>query len=202
MTAQPTNPQATALSPDIRALLEAIRDAIDLPIPGPADADDRAYHQDLSRRTDIVYTAIRRTLNGRLDLATPGLRDMTARCPITYTMWQAPDATDAEPEPQHEQASDTQQPNSLTAALNLAKSSGLAVVVTVNGTKIKVTYDAKTITWAVITEDLGRHGALRQGEDGKWVATRCRLQARDSYTDPNTGLGWILGDQPGQEAGQ
>ncbi|WP_405543492.1 hypothetical protein OG590_10045 [Streptomyces goshikiensis] len=68
-------------------LLEAIVDALDLPLPSIAEADEQLYYQLLERRTLAVRITIsaNRTVSRDPRLAAATIRRRTAEEPVTYT---------------------------------------------------------------------------------------------------------------------
>ncbi len=79
----------TALPDDVRELLAAVRDALNIPMPGIDDADERAHYRVLRERAATARIA----LDGVLDRG-HGLADCASwvsRCiaemPVTYTVW-------------------------------------------------------------------------------------------------------------------
>ncbi|WP_153813467.1 hypothetical protein [Streptomyces sp. SUK 48] len=78
-----------SLPEPVVSLLRAVHDALDLPLPGLTDADERAYHvlmHDRASRARIVLAGV---LADRHDLgpADAMLREWTAGAPVTYTPW-------------------------------------------------------------------------------------------------------------------
>ncbi|MEV6807329.1 hypothetical protein [Streptomyces sp. NPDC051132] len=71
------------------ALLRALHDALDLPLPGLTDADERAYHLLLHDRASRARIILECALVSNHDLgpATEQLRAWTAEGPVTYTPW-------------------------------------------------------------------------------------------------------------------
>jgi hypothetical protein len=82
---------ASTLSSDVRDLLTAIRDALDVPLPGIEDSDERAYHRLLDLRRTAVHVALTTWLDSddrpiRPD-DTAYIRRRTAETPVTYTVY-------------------------------------------------------------------------------------------------------------------
>jgi hypothetical protein len=90
---------APTLSSDVLDLLTAIHDALDVPLPGLTDRDERAYQRLLEDRRSAIYT----TLHAILDEDVQRINEHDARyiqsrtetTPVTYAVWQGL-ATDAE----------------------------------------------------------------------------------------------------------
>jgi hypothetical protein len=72
----------------VAELLAAVVEALDMPLPSLDDADERAYHRLLERRTAAVRNALAAKLQ-YLDYGvsdtTNAIRRRTAEEPITYT---------------------------------------------------------------------------------------------------------------------
>ncbi|WP_374773796.1 hypothetical protein OG756_12935 [Streptomyces sp. NBC_01310] len=68
-------------------LLEAIVDALDLPLPSIAEADERLYYRLLERRALAVRIIIEanRTVSRDPRLAADAIRTRAAEEPVTYT---------------------------------------------------------------------------------------------------------------------
>ncbi|MGX1504644.1 UNVERIFIED_CONTAM: hypothetical protein RKD43_003269 [Streptomyces graminofaciens] len=69
-------------------LLAAVVAALDLPLPSIDDADERAYHRLLERRTSDVRIALEvklQYLGDDVSDTTEAIRRRTAEEPITYT---------------------------------------------------------------------------------------------------------------------
>lgn len=79
------------LSPEVAALLAAIRDALDVPLPGVGDADERQHRSLLERRAHAVFTAmsalVREGTGDGLAFETQYIRSRTAGLPVTYAVW-------------------------------------------------------------------------------------------------------------------
>ncbi|MFI0230795.1 hypothetical protein [Streptomyces sp. NPDC017086] len=71
------------------ALLRALHDALDLPLPGLTDADERAYHLLLHDRASRARIILECVLVNDHDLgpAAERLTAWTAEGPVTYTPW-------------------------------------------------------------------------------------------------------------------
>ncbi|MFF5535567.1 hypothetical protein ACFY71_24315 [Streptomyces cinerochromogenes] len=71
------------------ALLRAIHDALDLPLPGLTDADERAYHLLLHDRVSQARIILECVLTEGHDFgpAAERLTAWTAGEPVTYTPW-------------------------------------------------------------------------------------------------------------------
>lgn len=83
------------LPADIAALLAAVCDALDIPLPGIDDADERARTQLLVTRSARARIAVECVLAGH-DVANNAdwLRETTADTPVTYTPWVPPEQRD------------------------------------------------------------------------------------------------------------
>lgn len=82
-----TDPQRADAWPDpVVALLRAVHDALDIPLPGLTDEDERAYAKLLDRRTAEARIILACVLNAGHGAggATASLR---ARHPVTYIPW-------------------------------------------------------------------------------------------------------------------
>lgn len=77
------------LSEPVVALLRAVHDALDLPLPGLTDADERAYARLLDRRAMEARVALACVLQDEHELggAAATLREMVQLGPVTYTPW-------------------------------------------------------------------------------------------------------------------
>lgn len=71
------------------ALLRAVHDALDLPLPGLTDADERAYHVLMHDRASQARVILECILTSGHDLgpAAERLNTLTAQAPVTYTPW-------------------------------------------------------------------------------------------------------------------
>ncbi|MFD3777967.1 hypothetical protein [Streptomyces sp. NPDC058612] len=69
------------------ALLDAIMDALNLPLPSIAETDERLYYRLLERRALTVRITLRANLTVSRDpqLAADAIRIRTAEEPVTYT---------------------------------------------------------------------------------------------------------------------
>ncbi|GLV72125.1 hypothetical protein ACH4VS_06710 [Streptomyces hygroscopicus] len=87
----PNTPKTAPAGTDaVMALLRAVHDALDLPLPGLTDQDEREHYYLLTDRA----AAARVVLAGVLDRgfafesAAAYLRDRTDGAPVTYTPWE------------------------------------------------------------------------------------------------------------------
>ncbi|QRX92038.1 hypothetical protein [Streptomyces noursei] len=71
------------------ALLRAVQQALDIPLPDVTDGDERAYATLLQRRSVDVRVILAGVLHDghKVGLAAESLRSWTAERPITYTPW-------------------------------------------------------------------------------------------------------------------
>ncbi|MFD3678112.1 hypothetical protein [Streptomyces sp. NPDC058613] len=71
------------------ALLDAIVDALNLPLPSIAVADEQLYYRLLERRALAVRITLRanRTVSRDPQLAADAIRTRTAEEPVTYTLY-------------------------------------------------------------------------------------------------------------------
>ncbi|MFF8989557.1 hypothetical protein ACF09H_06260 [Streptomyces sp. NPDC014983] len=78
-----------SLPEPVVALLRAVYDALDLPLPGLTDADERAYHVLMHDRASLARVVLSGVLvNGHnLGPAAAMLNQWTAGAPVTYTPW-------------------------------------------------------------------------------------------------------------------
>ncbi|WP_030750439.1 hypothetical protein [Streptomyces sp. NRRL S-31] len=78
-----------SLPAPVAELLRAVRDSLDLPLPGLTDADERAYHVLLHYRASHARIVLEGVLSDRHDLgpAAARLTEWTAGEPVTYTPW-------------------------------------------------------------------------------------------------------------------
>ncbi|MFG2634349.1 hypothetical protein ACGFX8_10445 [Streptomyces sp. NPDC048362] len=85
-----TNPEQVDTLPEpVVALLRAVHDALDIPLPGATDADERAYDRLLDRRAmhaRVTLACILQDGHG-VGRSAAVLRDLTSREPVTYTPW-------------------------------------------------------------------------------------------------------------------
>jgi hypothetical protein len=86
------------LSSDVLDLLAAIRDALDVPLPSLAEADERAWHRLMARRLSELHVTLSVALDPKwadgVDAAHEAaqIRQRTAATPVTYTVWEAAEA--------------------------------------------------------------------------------------------------------------
>ncbi|MFI5977965.1 hypothetical protein [Streptomyces sp. NPDC051452] len=78
-----------SLPEPVVALLRAVHDALDLPLPGLTDADERAYARLLDRRVMEARVSLACVLldGHKVGGAAARLRDMVKLGPVTYTPW-------------------------------------------------------------------------------------------------------------------
>ncbi|WP_030169339.1 hypothetical protein [Streptomyces sp. NRRL S-813] len=71
------------------ALLRAVHDALDIPLPGLTDADEREHAALLAQRAREARIALACVLVDGHDIARAAelLRAWTERLPVTYTPW-------------------------------------------------------------------------------------------------------------------
>ncbi|MGW4687691.1 hypothetical protein ACWEPM_22710 [Streptomyces sp. NPDC004244] len=71
-------------------LLDAIVEALDLPLPSIAEADERLYYRLLERRALAVRIVIEsnRAVTRDPRLAADAIRTQTAEDPVTYTLFE------------------------------------------------------------------------------------------------------------------
>ncbi|MFI0736840.1 hypothetical protein ACH4PU_01845 [Streptomyces sp. NPDC021100] len=71
------------------ALLRAVHDALDIPLPGLSDEDERAYHLLLQHRTSDVRVIVADVLGMGHDIghSAQTLSAWTSQEPVTYTAW-------------------------------------------------------------------------------------------------------------------
>ncbi|MGW3026346.1 hypothetical protein [Streptomyces sp. NPDC001221] len=85
-----TAPQrADSLPEPVVALLRAVHDALDIPLPGLTDGDERAYATLLARRAMEARITLACILQDGHEVgwAAASLRDQVKRGPVTYTPW-------------------------------------------------------------------------------------------------------------------
>ncbi|MFJ2631081.1 hypothetical protein ACIO6U_03830 [Streptomyces sp. NPDC087422] len=92
-TAAKDSPRAAStLSSDVVDLLAAIRDALDVPLPGVEDRDERRFCRLMDDRRSAVYATLKALLDERdpriIARDAEYIRRRTADTPITYTVWQ------------------------------------------------------------------------------------------------------------------
>jgi hypothetical protein len=70
-------------------LLRAVYDALDVPLPGLTDEDERAYASLVARRVRDARVVLACVLNDghKAGAAAESLRAWTAQEPVTYTPW-------------------------------------------------------------------------------------------------------------------
>ncbi|MEU6221106.1 hypothetical protein ABZ845_26895 [Streptomyces sp. NPDC047022] len=89
MTGRTDLQRADSWPEPVVALLRAVHDALDIPLPSLADEDERAYAKLLARRaTDarVILACVLRK-GHEADGATASLRSWTTDQPVTYTPW-------------------------------------------------------------------------------------------------------------------
>lgn len=83
------------LTPAVLELLAAIRDALDVPLPGVEDRDERRFCWLLDDRRSAVYSTLAAILDGADpqigDSDTAYIRRRIEDRPVTYTVWVDPD---------------------------------------------------------------------------------------------------------------
>lgn len=79
-------------------LLTAIRDALDIPLPGVEDRDERRFCWLMDHRRSAVYSTLNAILDSPLtrvdDRDAAHIRRRTAETPVTYTVWEPPAPAD------------------------------------------------------------------------------------------------------------
>jgi hypothetical protein len=75
-------------------LMGAVLDAIDLPLPGLGDADERAHRRLLRARVGSAIAALSASVDQGLAVDPAYLREMTDRYPVTYAVWTPDPAED------------------------------------------------------------------------------------------------------------
>ncbi|MGY4967578.1 hypothetical protein [Streptomyces sp. 900105245] len=89
---QRATPQGVGSLPEpVVALLRVVHDALDIPLPGLTDADERAYARLLELRTmhaRVTLACILQDGHG-VGQSVSFLRDRLEREPVTYTPWAA-----------------------------------------------------------------------------------------------------------------
>lgn len=86
-----------SLTPEVRDLLASIHEALVIPLPGLADADERAYYKLMERRISDVRQIVSMVLDVPsclLDGDAKAMRRRTADSPVTYTVWVRPEDRD------------------------------------------------------------------------------------------------------------
>ncbi|MEE4546757.1 hypothetical protein V2S66_32935 [Streptomyces sp. V4-01] len=90
---------APTLSSDVLDLLTAIHDALDVPLPGLAASDERAFQRLMEDRRSAIYSTLHSILGDGVqrinDHDARYIRRRTEATPVTYAVWQGL-ATDAE----------------------------------------------------------------------------------------------------------
>ncbi|POX54857.1 hypothetical protein [Streptomyces sp. Ru72] len=78
-----------SLPEPVAALLRAVHDALDIPLPGLTDADERAYTTLLARRVMEARVTLACILQDGHEVgwAAASLREQVKRGPVTYTPW-------------------------------------------------------------------------------------------------------------------
>ncbi len=90
-----TRKGASTLSSDILDLLAAIRDHVDVPLPGTDDADERAWRTLMYRRLTELHTSLDVALSAKwADTTDPAdeaayIRARTAATPVTYAVFES-----------------------------------------------------------------------------------------------------------------
>ncbi|MEU6221285.1 hypothetical protein ABZ845_27825 [Streptomyces sp. NPDC047022] len=85
-----SDPQRVDSWPEpVVALLRAVHDALDIPLPGLTDEDEHAYTKLLDSRAADARIILACVLDAGHEAggATASLRACTARHPVTYTPW-------------------------------------------------------------------------------------------------------------------
>ncbi|MEU5272783.1 hypothetical protein AB0G77_30485 [Streptomyces hygroscopicus] len=88
---EPTTPKRAPAGTDaVMALLRAVHDALDLPLPGLADQDEREHYYLLTDRAAAARVVLAGVLerDHAVESAAAYLRDRTDGAPVTYTPWQ------------------------------------------------------------------------------------------------------------------
>jgi hypothetical protein len=78
-----------SLPAPVVALLRAVHDALDLPLPGLTDADERAYARLLAQRARDARVILAGVIDDGHEAggAAVSLRAWVDRVPVTYTPW-------------------------------------------------------------------------------------------------------------------
>lgn len=85
----------STLSSSVLDLLAAIRDAVDVPLPGTGDADERAWHRLMYQRLTDLHTSLDVALDAKwADTTDPAdeaahIRRRTAAAPVTYALFES-----------------------------------------------------------------------------------------------------------------
>ncbi|MBW8088588.1 hypothetical protein IGW14_11240 [Streptomyces hygroscopicus subsp. hygroscopicus] len=88
---EPTTPKAAPAGTDaVMALLRAVHDALDLPLPGLSDQDEREHYYLLTDRAAAARVVLAGVLerDHAFESAAAYLRGRTEGAPVTYTPWQ------------------------------------------------------------------------------------------------------------------
>jgi hypothetical protein len=77
------------LTPEVRDLLAALAEAMNVPLPGTDDADEREFIRVAHDRTAVARLVLEGVLNDGHDLAGAAkyVRARTAEVPVTYAPW-------------------------------------------------------------------------------------------------------------------
>lgn len=83
----------SAIPAPVADLLAAVVEALDIPLPCFAEADERAHARLLHHRAGRAVIALRGVLDQGHDVddSTEWLRARTAEEPVTYTPWKRPE---------------------------------------------------------------------------------------------------------------
>ncbi|MFI0769642.1 hypothetical protein ACH4TQ_32840 [Streptomyces sp. NPDC021218] len=86
---EPITPEAAPVEDAVTALLRAVHDALDLPLPGLTDEDEREHRALLINRAADARIVLAGVLERglRMETASTFLRGRTATLPVTYTPW-------------------------------------------------------------------------------------------------------------------
>ncbi|MFF3872548.1 hypothetical protein [Streptomyces sp. NPDC001978] len=86
---EPTVPERVDIPDTAVALLRAVHDALDIPLPGLTDADERAHATLLTRRAARARVILACVLSDghQAGESAETLRAWTAEDPVTYTPW-------------------------------------------------------------------------------------------------------------------
>ncbi|WP_059048291.1 hypothetical protein [Streptomyces acidiscabies] len=84
-----TDVRLASLPEPVGALLRAVHDTLDIPLPGLTDADERAHAKLLQQRSGRAQVILACVLDDGHDFgrAAETLRSWTADMPVTYTPW-------------------------------------------------------------------------------------------------------------------
>ncbi|GAQ58751.1 hypothetical protein [Streptomyces acidiscabies] len=85
-----TDVRLASLPGPVGVLLRAVHDALDIPLPGLTDADERAHAALLQQRSISARVILACVLEDGHNVGTSAeaLRARTADMPVTYTPWQ------------------------------------------------------------------------------------------------------------------